>query len=407
MSNSPASRLQEGLQAALELAQQEGHLELRPLAPAGEAAPGEAGGVEAELGDVLEDERRLEQGRLAQGALRLHLLHQLLERQVLVGERLQRRPPGAGQGLAEGRVLRQVRAQHEVVDEEADQPFGLGPVAAGDVGPDAKVALARVAGEQRAVGDQHGHEEGRPLAPVQVLHRGHQAVVEIGEGPAGELGLEARARAVRGQLQGGHAGQPLAPVAELLFEHVALQPVALPGGEVGVLHRQLGQGPPGGNLASVQEGRVQRAQLAQHDADRPAVRGDVVDVEQQGVLVRREPHEAGAHHRAAREVERRPGVAGDQLLGLAQLRGLRQRGQVDERQRDRGRRRDRLRRPAGQRGEARAQRLVAARELGQAAGQDAGLELAVDPQPERDVVGGVARLELVEEPEPLLGERQG
>ena len=55
---------------------------------------------------VLEDEHHLEQRRVAQAALRLQRLHQLLERHVLVGERPQRHLAHPRQQLAEGRRRR-------------------------------------------------------------------------------------------------------------------------------------------------------------------------------------------------------------------------------------------------------------------------------------------------------------
>ena len=67
-------------------------------------------------------------GDAAEVALGLQLLDQLLERQVLVGVGAERasRAPGASSS-PEGRVARQVGAQHQRVDEEADQPLDLRP----------------------------------------------------------------------------------------------------------------------------------------------------------------------------------------------------------------------------------------------------------------------------------------
>ena len=50
-------------------------------------------------------------------------------------------------------------------------------------------------------------------------------------------------RLVGGQLQGmRRPGELLAPPAKLLVQHLALQPLPLPGGVVGVLDGQLGEG---------------------------------------------------------------------------------------------------------------------------------------------------------------------
>ena len=54
--------------------------------------------------------------------------------------------------------------------------------------------------------------------------------------------------------------------------------------------------------------------------------------------------------------------------------------------------------------EGRAQRLVTPRHLGQGAGEGRHVERPAQAQKLRDVVGGRAGLQLVEEPEALLGE---
>ena len=74
---------------------------------------------------VLEHEQDLEDRRTGEVARRPQLLHQLLERDVTVGEGLQAHPPLPGQQLAERGVARQVRAQHERVHEQAQHPLGL------------------------------------------------------------------------------------------------------------------------------------------------------------------------------------------------------------------------------------------------------------------------------------------
>ncbi len=74
---------------------------------------------------VLQHEHDLEERRVAQSALGLKLLDQLLEGHVLVREGPERHLAHPPQQLAEGRVARDVGAQRQRVDEEADQPLGL------------------------------------------------------------------------------------------------------------------------------------------------------------------------------------------------------------------------------------------------------------------------------------------
>ena len=79
-------------------------------------------------GDVLEREQTWKSGLRAQVALRLQLLDQLLEREVLVGEGAEGRLPHPRQQLAEAGLAGEVGAQDQGVDEEADQPLDLGRV---------------------------------------------------------------------------------------------------------------------------------------------------------------------------------------------------------------------------------------------------------------------------------------
>ena len=58
------------------------------------------------------------------------------------------------------------------------------------------------------------------------------------------------------------------------------------------------------------------------------------------------------------------------------------------------------------RGEDRSQALVAAHHIAECRTQRLGIERAVQPQPDRHVVGRRRPLQLVEEPQPVLGERQ-
>ncbi len=105
---------------------------------------------------------------------------------------------------------------------------------------------------------------------------------------------------------------------------------------------------------------------------------------------------------AARSNGRRA-VAGEQPPGL--WLGIRQGAQVDDRQRRRGRRQDDLHGDAaGTLPEDGAQRLVAPGDLPQGPRQQLRAEGAAQPERAGDVVGGALRLELLEEPEPLLGE---
>ena len=120
----------------------------------------------------------------------------------------------------------------------------------------------------------------------------------------------------------------------------------------------------------------------------------------------------GAQQRPARQVERAHHLLGGEPQGLRLARLLRQAREVDAGKRQRGRRGDPLHRLSVsivRQSEGRPQRLVPRHHLLQAGGEGRAVERAGEQDRGRQVVGRVPRLELVEEPEPLLreGERQG
>ena len=74
---------------------------------------------------ILENEHRLDQRRIAGGALGMQLLDQLVERHLLVSIGLERRSAYAVQQFSECRIAGKIGAQDEGVDEEANQALGL------------------------------------------------------------------------------------------------------------------------------------------------------------------------------------------------------------------------------------------------------------------------------------------
>ncbi len=351
----------------------------------------------------LEREHHPEEGRLPHVALRVQLLHQLLEGDVLVPVRLQHAAAHLVQQLAEAPRRGEVGADHQRVGEEADEVLHLGPRPPGHRRPHQHVVLAAPAAQQHLPGGEQRHEERRPLGAshrAQPLH-----------GPAGDAdalhapprGGRRRGGAVGGQLQRGRgARQPPAPVAQLPLERRAAQPGALPGREVRVLHRQLGER----RRQPLRVRRVQAGHLAHQHAHAPPVADDVVHGEQHHVLVVGQPQQPGAQQRPARQVEGERRLAVHQPRDLHVALRLRQRRQVRHRDGHRAGRQRGRHDAVVARAEHGAQHLVAAHHLGQGALQRGHVQRAADAHCLRDVVGGAPRLQLVDEPEPLLREGQ-
>ena len=363
-------------------------------------------GVEGEIsqleGDrrVLERAQDLDERRPAALPAGRQLLHQALERQVLVLEGVQRGPPGALERLVEARRAGEVRPQHQGVDEEADQRLDLGTGPVGDRRADRQVPLAGMTGEDHLERRQQHHERRDLLRPGELRHAvGHVPTERQGDG-APALAPRRRPRPVGRQLEGRQPGEAVAPGREQAIQHLPPKPTALPEGEVRVLDGQRRER----RRLAVRERPVERRELAQEDAGRPAVGDDVVHGRRQHVALRAGGQQQGPQQRPALQVERAARLPPQQPrhLGLGPVGG--KRGQVDPGQRSRTGVVHHLDggavRPFGEGG---PQRLVATRHLGQRPGEGGRVDPALEPRRRRHVVGHPA-VEPVEQPESLLGE---
>ncbi|GAA3367896.1 hypothetical protein GCM10020367_04020 [Streptomyces sannanensis] len=268
---------------------------------------------------VLQGEHGLEQRVVRQRPGRVQRLHQVLERHVLVRVRGQRVGPHPAQQFGERRVAGEVGAQHQGVDEEADQ-FVRGLVGAsgdrrayGYVG--ARAQLAQQGGQPCL---EH-HEEAGPA----VAGERPQALVQLGVDSHRQVGAPVGHRGRPGPVERqldliGQVRQLLVPVGELAVQQAVLvravaEQLALPEGIVGVLDRQ--RRPL--RLRALGAGRVGGCEVPRERPHRPAVAGDVVHHQQQHVLLGRQLEEFGVQRRLLGEVEAVPGRLRQPLRQLA------------------------------------------------------------------------------------------
>ncbi len=268
-----------------------------------------------------------------------------------------------------------------------------------------EVLLAGVAPDEGGEGRQEDGEEGGPLlAGDPARGRGRRRRNRHLE-PAAPVAAHRGPGPVGGELQGRQAGEPPAPEGELRGERVRGVAAALPGREVGILDRRLGE--PGAARRAARPLGVERRELVRQHPGRPAVRDDVVEVDHQGVVAGRQAQEPGAEQRRPREIERvarlPPREPGE--LGLPGRRS--EPGEVDDGEGERPGVLDHLDRLAVPLLEAAPQHPVAPDDRRESSGQRRGDQLAAEPQPARDVVLRRAGLEAVEEPEPALRGGQG
>src|SRR6185295_4024467 len=191
---------------------------------------------------VLQSEQNLHQRRTAQITLRRQILHQTLERQLLVTIGRQRRLPDAHQQLRERRISRQVRPQDQRVDEQADQALRLLPRATRDRRSQSHLLFARRALQQPRETRQERHEQRRPVSTAQTPETRRVLL------PDREVVLRAphaqnrRTRMIQRQIQRpGQTRELTPPPTELRLQQPARQMPTLPRRIVRVLPRELPQ----------------------------------------------------------------------------------------------------------------------------------------------------------------------
>src|SRR2546425_8715021 len=90
------------------------------------------------------------------------------------------------------------------------------------------------------------------------------------------------------------------PVRNLGFQHVALQPFALPDGVVSILNGKLRQR----RWSALGKSFVQRSQLSYEYTHGPAIADDVVYGNQEPIVFRSELNQMSPQQRSLREIER-------------------------------------------------------------------------------------------------------
>ncbi len=285
-----------GAALVVALAQLEVEVELhRGGLEVGHAHP-QPGQAQFGLRGVPQREHDLEEGVPAQGTGRVEHLDQPLEGHVGVGVGRQVRFGHAADEPGEVRVPGGVGAQHQGVDEEADEVVEGLVVPAGDRGADGDVRTGAELGQQGGEAGLQHHEQACAVFPCQA----GEAVVEGGSDLEGHhpaaVAEFRRPGPVReqGQLL-GQPGEGLAPVGQLSGDPAVrvlfvAEHLALPQGVVGVLDGQRCEV----RCAVRGAGGVGRGDVARERCHGPAVARDVVQHDQEDVLVRCGREQRGA-----------------------------------------------------------------------------------------------------------------
>jgi len=247
------------------------------------------------------------------------------------------------------------------------------------------------------------------VLPAQALQHRRQFGGQPEGMPRAVERLHGRPRPVGRQFQQRRqSGKLLPPVGQLTLERrVAavlrvLQPAPLPRGIVRILHGEFRQGRgPSGRIGFVQSG-----QLPDEHAHGPAIRHDVMHGHEGHVFTVAQAEQARAQQRSGGQVKGQAGFLCGEALRLRFAFCDREAAQVGDGQQHDVRRNLR-RRDAVHRRKRRAQDFVPTNDLVDGLLQGREVERPGQPHGGRHVVGRAARFPLVEEPEPLLGIRQG
>ncbi len=349
-------------------------LALRPGAVRPQARPGLVQVGDRELGERCP----------GQVAAQPQLLHHGLEGDLLVRQRLGDDPSDQPHQAAGGGPRRDGEAQRQGVDEHADLGALFGS-ARRDGDGDHQVPVTGHRDQAGEIGRHPGHERAEPLLFGERGDRAQQFGRRLGAvHPAGHPEHPRPRPVVRERgAAGRQAGQRAAPVREGC--RAVLQP-----GRDGLRHRNRGRG---------RAALVQLLQLGLQQRERQAVADQVVQGEQQQIAVRPAVHQQRPEQGRAAEIEGLPRL----LVQQPPQRRVRRPGGVQLTQRNRG--------PAEREGPARCleaapQRLVAGGQGVERLAQPGRPQLAVEPVQGADVVDRGAPVQLLDEPQPLLGGRQ-
>ncbi len=244
-------------------------------------------------------EHHLEERRAAGIALAAQPLGEPREGVALVCQRRDHRVAHPAQQLREGRVAGAVADRHHRVHKVADQAVQAAVAAARRGRAHAHGLLAAVAVEQRHQQGEQGHEGRRPRAFAQGAQARGRGGVDRQRQRAAAGRLHRRPRPVGGQRQGRRRGwQDGAPIR---FVGAPARCVVLPAPLLGGERPVIGAGVERRQRVAA----VERSQVAEQDAERAEIGGDVVHRERQPGRRTGAAVDGEAQERPAAEVERR------------------------------------------------------------------------------------------------------
>ncbi len=187
----------------------------------------------------------------------------------------------------------------------------------------------------------------------------------------------------------------------MLFKYASGQPSPLPECVVSILHSEIRQI----RGCSRQSCSVEGNPFTGQNSQRPAVRNDVVDIENENMILSIETQEVSADQRASRQVKRTAGLFRSEPFNLGGLEGFRHCREVGNGDGNINARRNPLGGLATRKLESGAQNLVAANDRIQRRVKLLRIQRSRNADSHGDIVERAAWFEAVEKPETFLRER--
>ncbi len=348
---------------------------------------------------VLQHHHHLKQRRIRGITLRVDGLHHAVERHILMSVDIQQGGAYFAQQLGKGLLRIETLANHLCVDEMADQRLDFGTAAVGEWRTDAQVPLTAVTPEQdRQRADQHVEQRALGL-PGQRVERAQGGAVDCRAEGRSDVALHGRARSVGRHIeQRRRVGQRALPEVQLPGQRLVAQPLLLPAGVIGVLHRQRRQT---GRLTA-QKIAIQGGHLLKDHAHRPAIGDDVVHAVQPEIFLIGQAQQRGPQQRAAGQVKGCFGLLLHRHADVRIARRRRQATQVDTWHQQRHRRVHDLPWLAVHAGKGGAQYFMAHDQFVQRPLQHRHIQRAFQQHRSGHVIERIARFHLIEEPQLAL-----
>ncbi len=230
---------------------------------------------------VLEREERLEERASARVAAHADGIDEEVERDVFLLERREARGPDAAEEIVKARRVREIGAQDVRIDEEPDERLELRSRAVRDRRTYRDVGLSAQSREEDVVRREEDHEERGAVCPPELSENARKRGGDSDWAGAPAVSLQRRPRTVGGEIERGAPEESAPPFLDPPGEACLLLRAPLPEREIGEIERQRRErrGEP------ARERAVEGRHFAHEDADRPAVRDDVVHRDEEHVLV--------------------------------------------------------------------------------------------------------------------------